>query len=333
MKSFLALLISSFSALAIAGDHVGNGGGLAERNIVLAHQQIESYISLCLNAEACKLSARERDLLTKIVNAMPTERKSPQIAFASEKESPGMFMIDGEVRIAKTGDAVGDVIYFNRDMIYTKDVAGDTVAMSLAEAVSHWVHELGHHQGVYEHTELDLAGTKVSLQLQNHMQIAPFLPLENILRAVVLNKRTNSTSPQIIFYAFGEVIEMTGEFERATKCWGFIPTDEDPNRLVLAKDGGGAKPLSIVFHNIYWEEHKLGRKKGHFVLKGNVTTQCKADKKADYNSNAYKASIRFEVEKVKDKDGKEYWRVERDSFEVRQHYEPWWKIINLPTLF
>ena len=107
------------ASLALAGDHINNGAGLAERNVLFAYANLEKYIGLCLDFPSCRITPYERGLLERIRNAMPTERAAPeQIRFLSEREHPGTFIIDGEMKIAKTGSQVGSAIYMNLDLLY-----------------------------------------------------------------------------------------------------------------------------------------------------------------------------------------------------------------------
>lgn len=155
-----------------AGDHAGNGGGLAEKNVVFARLSIDRYISMCLNAKACRIEQEERVLLTQILRSLPEEGSAEkQIVFDSEAKKPGFFLIDGQVRLAKTGDLVGGPIYFNVDLMYKADGYGKNIPMSIPEAVAHLIHELGHHHGIKDHVWLDYVGSKVQSFLSFDSQI------------------------------------------------------------------------------------------------------------------------------------------------------------------
>ncbi len=330
MKTFMVVLALFASTAAFAGrDDVNNGGGLAEKNILYALENLSQYVGLCLNSQTCKITESERDLLNKISLSLPAERQIKDLVqFVSEKAKPGTFVIDGEMKVAKTGGSIGSQIFFNRDLLYLKNAAGLTVPMSLTEAVSHLIHEFGHHHGEFNHNQLDLLGIKVSLLLQQSIQTTPLLPHTNEITAVVINDPTLKGFPQILLYVFGDVINVSKKFESSVKCAKLtlpISTSElsDVNL-------GNSKPNASMFHNIYWEKHKLGTSSGEFTIKGNLSNTCKDSDRVNFNDNSYKATITFGVERKVVSGGGSKWIYEKDSVEIKQKFEPWWKIIELP---
>lgn len=167
------------SCLVLAGNGVG-GGGIAENNILYAFLNIESYLNVCLSTKACDLTNDEHNLLKSIHHSMPTELKVKDlIVFKSEKKDPGFFIIEGQVRVAKTGYSVGSPIYINVDLLYPTEVL--TIPQpsqipppdrpyDIPQAVGLLVHELGHHQGETNHTFLDLLGGKVQKMMRTFAQ-------------------------------------------------------------------------------------------------------------------------------------------------------------------
>ena len=117
---FISAVISFASMTSFAGTFVNNGGGIAEKNILYAYEKLDTYLQLCLNSNTCKLTADQGSLLLQIYRALPQERQTKQLFFGSEKKNPGSFMIDGNVRVARTGDEIGSPIYINSDLLYTK---------------------------------------------------------------------------------------------------------------------------------------------------------------------------------------------------------------------
>ena len=79
-------------------------------------------------------------------------------------------MIDGQLRIAKTGDWVGSPIFLNLDLMYLKGANGQVQPLSFPDAVAILVHEMGHHHGVKDHQALDVLGAKVESLLHGHIQ-------------------------------------------------------------------------------------------------------------------------------------------------------------------
>ena len=95
-------------ALAFMGDEVNNGGGLGEKNIILAYQKLGRYLDSCINSNACNIKDSEKNLLQKIAQDLPREYENKkQLVFKSGKKNPEIFTIDGEIKVAVTGNNVG----------------------------------------------------------------------------------------------------------------------------------------------------------------------------------------------------------------------------------
>ena len=94
------------------------------------------------------------DLAQDIGNGLKRNSEVVKIEFKSERENPGFFLLDGQVRIAKTGTNRGDVIYVNSDMAEANKV-------EITEATAVLSHELGHHFGVTDHQKLDKFGASI----------------------------------------------------------------------------------------------------------------------------------------------------------------------------
>lgn len=168
MKTALFILILvgalSFSTRGFCGSEVGNGGGIAEKNILFAFSSLGHFLNICLQTNACQLDETEKKLIKAIAADLPMEIKT-QIVFDSEKKNPGFFKIDDQVRVAKTGDQVGDPIYINSDLLYTELSKNDFKPVDVPLAASILVHELGHHHSVRDHRSLDKMGTKIQMFL------------------------------------------------------------------------------------------------------------------------------------------------------------------------
>ncbi|MBY0371384.1 hypothetical protein K2X33_11900 [bacterium] len=232
------------------GGSSGGGGGLAEKNFVMAHQNIANYASICLASAACRLTTDQTTLLDKIVRQMPGEgRAEVQLVFDSEKANPGMFYLDGAVRVAKTGGKVGDTIYVNRDMLYTKDASGVTNAMTLPTAVAILVHELGHHHGATDHTALDALGGKVEAYLGQHSQVLDGWLWDVPIRVTAIYPVGNSPKAtplkgftQVIFSDTDSLFDITPQIEALDVCY-----EQRTDTFVPAQ-------ASFVY-NMAWEQH------------------------------------------------------------------------------
>ena len=132
--------------------------------------------------------------------------------------SPRTFIIDGEVKIAKTGNDIGSPILLNLDLLYMKNEEGFFVPMTTPEATAVLIHELGHHHGIQSHSELDLLGTRVSTVLQQKIYTTPLLPWDQELSLVVINDGITGKFPEMFLYVGESVLNLTKEYENVVKC-------------------------------------------------------------------------------------------------------------------
>jgi hypothetical protein len=305
----------------LGGDLVGNGGGLAEKNILFSYYNLKAYIEICLSSPTCKIGTWEKDLLTKILKSLPQEQnKKEQIKFVSEKERPGFFRLDGELKLAKTGDNVGSPIYINSDLLYTKNSHGDFKAFSISDAVALLVHELGHHHGVKNHFKLDLLGIKVSMSLENHSDKASLFPHKKDFMAISINKRDAYQFPQLLVYFDNTFLDVSKEFKEALKCPGpFFHITSD-------------KPHGANFHNMFWK--KLTRRLNvyEFRLSGNVSTYCEGESYDPTQLRATTVEIKFGLKLISDEKKKSgyRWHFIEDSLRVKHFKKKWWRAFKMP---
>lgn len=155
-------LMSSIFALAGEGDHVGNGGGLAEAQLAFARIRMSDILTEFLASQSSSLATSDQDLVCHIKDAMPLELANvDQLKILNSRDvASDFFFLDGQVRVAKTGDQIGDTIFVNRDLIYTGEGAQSRpIELPLATGII--FHELGHHQGEKNHDHLDTLGATV----------------------------------------------------------------------------------------------------------------------------------------------------------------------------
>jgi hypothetical protein len=322
LKSILIAVTLFATAAYAGGDHVNNGGGLSERNILFAYEKMGKYVELCLQSETCKLTPAQRQILLKIQAGLPQEKAHAQIEFASEKNLPGYFVIDGRVRLARTGSTIGSPIIINIDMLDTKNEAGGVDPMSIAEGVSLLVHEFGHHYGNYTHEELDLLGVRVSMMLQQKMIVTPMIPWTSEISAQVFNPDLSSF-PDVLLTVGDEVIDISKQYRHAVKCIDFqvpIPVLPIPD-IVLATSA----PESSLLHNVHWDKIKDSDNSISVKIIGNVSNKCASKSDGPIRLNNSKLLITFTITK---KNG--HYLFDAKSLEVSQFKDPWWKFIKLP---
>lgn len=329
---FAAFLILSyaFSAQAfsfLGGDDVGNGGGLAEKNFLIAAQNLESYSQLCLSLDACRLDMTEREVLAAIVYSMPQQRLGKsQIQFRSEKQEPGFFILNGEPKVAKTGSRVGDPIYINTDMIYAKNGFGTIEALSIPDALAILLHEYGHHVSRLSHSELDLLGVKVSLFLKNRIQHTPVLPWNQQVSVTMIQAQHLQSFPQVLLNIGPEIWNLSEMVKHSVFCPVFnipIPILPFPDLQL-----GRQKPLGVYLHNLHWTSAARESATGDFSSRANLTHVCPSGTGFLTGVNSFRLRIEFSVERG----SRGELKLKEKSVKVNQDYEPWYKLIQLPRL-
>jgi hypothetical protein len=221
------------SVVGCAPGPSGGGGGPAEKNIVFAYANLERYIEICLSSALCNLNKGEKYLLEKIkANYAKEGNANSIIQFRSEKLNKGFFIEDGNERVAVTGSKVGEPIYFNLDLIYKKNKQGDTVPLSLEDAIAHLIHELGHHQGEKDHTQLDLLGAKVQIQLGEDAEI--YTIRKAYRTKIIVYPSVAGLNPQFILKSQEVVTDLTPFIEKKLTCdssylkpWSNVPKDSE----------------------------------------------------------------------------------------------------------
>ncbi len=326
MKNWILVLslLVSFGARA-GGDYVGNGGGLAEKNILFAYENVERYARLCLDFVSCRLTNAERVILADIVDAMKQERRvRDQVGFVSEKRRPGFFILDGEMKVAKTGSRIGSPIYINSDMIYAKNQFGVVQPMSIPSALAVLIHELGHHVSRASHEALDLLGVKVSLFVQNRIQSTPVLPWDETISATIVQPSEMKSFPQILLNVGEEVLDLSKAFHDSVFC----PKLTIPILILPFPDlqFGNERPEGTLFHNVHWEKSEREGVAGSYTILGNLTHVCPAEDHQPAGVNSFQMRIFFQT--TTDRKGKP--KLIYQSIRLEQAYEPWYKMIRFP---
>ncbi len=325
----LILLVFFITVSIKAADEVNNGGGIGEKNVIYAYNNFLQLSGICLHSPLCHLSKYEQNLLERIYKAYPQEKANPnQLIFMSERHHPGWFIIDGEIKIAKTGNKVGDPIYINTDLLHLKNQHGRVTPLSIPQAISLFVHEFGHHHGEYDHIRLDLLGNKVSMMLQQNIHVAQVLPHDDSVKVLVINEHNTHSFPQVLIYVQDEFINASKVFKKSLKCPLLPLISSFPNIPGATLSRG--KPKGATYHNLYWLKLKKYRGKVYkLTLKGNVAMYCKKNASLNDYSDNYKTLLSFKVKGNRRAEPVE-WKYKPRSLSAKQVYEPWWGIIKLP---
>ncbi|MGZ3749326.1 MAG: hypothetical protein ACXVB4_17110 [Pseudobdellovibrionaceae bacterium] len=137
----------------------------------------------------CGLDTNLLQVTVKLIND-EFEENPPKIEYASGSDK---FMIDGALRVAKTGNTWGVPVIFNEDLLTRETNPGNFQALDFFEIFGILVHEYGHHQETFlkdngmaflEHQELDEMAMKVvtyvkdrTRQIRVTQDEVPTLPL------------------------------------------------------------------------------------------------------------------------------------------------------------
>lgn len=168
----LGLLVSVFLVVPTAGfaERLGvcganNGNGVCETKSMQAFRVAARIIGDALKGCSGSFSPCldqfnfddrwDENVAVEIAYNFIVKTERVTLEFKSERDNPGFFFLDGQVRIAKTGSNLGDVIYLNKDMVEANNV-------DITEAVAVLAHELGHHIGIKDHQRLDRFGAKLA---------------------------------------------------------------------------------------------------------------------------------------------------------------------------
>ena len=326
----LAIHLAAYSAHA-GGDLVNNGGGIAEKNVMFAYQRLENYLRMCLNSEFCKLDQSQKQIIESITKGIEEERRTPnQIQFVSEKNFPGTFIINREVKVAKTGSRIGSPIFINTDLLYTKNELGYFIPVSLSEAVAILVHELGHHYGDFQHAELDLIGVRVAMLMQHKTYSTPLLPWSAQISAMVINPDLENSFPEVLLYVEDQVIDISQQFKDVVYCPKFtipIPILPIPDIPLRNK-----KPLGSLIHNVHWNSANPKGDSVALTIQADLSHRCKDSSKGkdmEGRSQDFKLEINFSAS-IDKQSGK--WILNPNSIKLAQKHESWWKFITLPGL-
>jgi hypothetical protein len=215
------------SSLSLAGGSIaGNGGGIAEKQLDFAFDHLEEYLDFCLGTPLCGLNDDETKW-AQAIRLSHSEEKShgAVLQFRPGHAMPRFFSVDGRLRVAKTGDHIGDPIYLNVDLLYVETENKMQQAIDLPMAISILVHELGHHHGISDHDRLDRLGTKLQTfflkqslhsEIWNGDVVFTVLQFNPVHRDDDKNKLTQID--QILISYDSKLLNLTQEVLAAVRC-------------------------------------------------------------------------------------------------------------------
>lgn len=284
MKIFLMLifLLNSSFVFARSGDEVRNGGGLAESYLIFALKNMDQTIAFCLSQSECAKKNDGREILKKIKASLSTEVKADLLKFSNEAKKPGFFTVDGYVRLAVTGNNVGDTIFYNLDLLYQNG----EVKINYGQAVQSLIHELGHHQGIANHDQLELVGAEVRASVDGSISETAFLPHLNTQGFFALGTETKSfkDSGALILLFRDSMTDMTPHFSNLLNECDKDETSADP-----------LESRALQFFNLHWNPAQVTTVTSDKILSGNVILYCR-HKYTKYYRNFYEFNLGVTVQ-------------------------------------
>lgn len=206
-KLFVVILLTTVSQGAFAGGHAGNGGGVSEQYVMHAYLHLGDYIQICLDTNVCRLTKRDRRMLVTILHSLPEEYAThDQIQFRTGAKYRKFFTIDGLIRVAVTGNHVGDPIYFYSNELYSPN--GKPITLGFA--IGKLVHEMGHHHGVKDTPNdwLDRLGERVELGYEHRALVSQTSVSPNTTFTATSFSATNGYR-ELIFSDSKKVVDAT----------------------------------------------------------------------------------------------------------------------------
>ena len=259
---------SSLQTTEAGGDLVNNGGGLAEKIMLFTFEKMDSYLTTCLSSVSCQLDAKQTVVLKSIINGLPSEKLNPNLLqFVSEARYPGFFMINSEIKVAKTGSQPGSPIYINTDMLYTVDYSGFKVPIGMPEMLAILIHELGHHYGPESHEFLDLLGVRVGMFIAQQSYITPELPWLRDVSISVINVSKDAIGfPEMVLFLGDESVNLSEEIKKQGAClFKHYP----------AADLEIMRPVGTYIYNLHWATARPGGGSPELTMVANVTHWCR----------------------------------------------------------
>lgn len=221
------------------GDWIGNGARLSENRVLMAYGSLEKYLQATLSDRTQSLDEDQKLLLEKMVRDIPLEKKMNR-AMIQFRPHSSIFIIDGKSKVAVTGLALGDTIFFNQDLIHYSEGPDKYSEISLTQAISLLVHEFGHHQGVTDHTYLDQLGAIVAHQARFEEVWYTLYPQNKNLGAQLIAPREGIRASSMLYLVDrSKHINLVSIIERMKLCEEFKV---------------GLRMETLNFWNLHWSQ-------------------------------------------------------------------------------
>jgi hypothetical protein len=273
------------------GSIAGNGGGLAEKNMVFAFENLGEFIHFCLLSSECHVTEEERSLLLKIRSSLPKEKSNSHLLNFYDGKDSAFFKIDDVVRVAKTGDHVGDSIYVNPHLLYDHDAQGIEHALGIPMATSVLIHELGHHHGIKDHVALDAVGTKVQLVLLKNIERSEFWNGQGAVITLQMNSVRSDEGKDHLDKFDQLILENSQELSSLT--------DSVVKNIHCPKNLENQKPTGLRIYNLHGERGIKFDEKSQILSKpfrAWYILSCESGKESDHGDLAISLAFKKTTE-------------------------------------
>lgn len=320
MKKLISLFVILLSLASFAGDKVKNGSGASEKNVLFAYLNLGKFIDICLNKNPCGLSDQEIQILGSIRRNLPLERVNPQlIEFSTYFKNPSLFTINGEIKIAVTGNTVMDTIYINSDLLYNKGPNGEIQLFSVEDGISLLIHELGHHLGITSHSLLDLIGIKVARMVSKFSDRASLNPFDDEFMVLSLNSSTKEEGhPDLLLYIENKIYNLSEELKNALIC-----------RQKMMGAPMVRQPISSTFHNLYWKNpykkiiSRINSQEYTYTVVGTAVLQCQVERMYNntFENQVFNVILEFKVKKITEEGIHKRWEFQTNRLSIKTKFQ------------
>lgn len=271
---FIFLFLFSASSLALTKPEALQ---LSKNRIETLSQTFALISYTCFVYEKdCGLDTNLLAVTAKLISN-EFEKNPPKIEYASGSNK---FMIDGALRVAKTGNTWGVPVIFNEDLLTRETNPGNFQALDFFEIFGILAHEYGHHQETFlkdygmdflEHQELDEMAMKVvtyvkdrTRQIRVTQDEVPSLPLGQEVNIYQIDVEQNIGIRMIWSNIFIDSLSQTIEVSRSVVGGLACPKTYENGHLTFVGEAYNAAfanvqaPRFNMLGNILQIEQEIG---------------------------------------------------------------------------
>lgn len=226
------------------GDWVGNGASFSENLVYFAFENLEYYLSVCMNDQTCTAEVQNLSQSHPETNSIPKFLNTLYYSIHEEKllnpkllrfaPQSSLFIIDGAIKVAVTGLHKGDLIYINKDMLYDLQTNDRQKPISLLQVVSILIHEFGHHLGIKDHSLLDQIGAMIGNQIRFDSQFINYHPRIQFLGAQLISPQIKAIeNSRLALIDSEKYLDLSPIIRKIAQCPKEISSSIIPSHILL----------------------------------------------------------------------------------------------------